>query len=188
MKSMFALAAVAVLGLSACDAPAPGLTIGPDAFARGDSLGVDMVSPRVSSRTTATTFDQYCGRFIGNPAGTRRAVQAAGYFLLGSGTDVGLEMWASDVGRPLVATGRQDGAEVCMVMVAEDRNLGSAVSSYVQQKHGSNATSMGSMQVGPDTAENVFIAPSQPPVIYFTLVQNQPPLGRIQAFAVATGQ
>lgn len=43
-------------------------------------------------------------------------------------------------------------------------------------------------QVGPDTAENVFIVPSQPPVIYFTLVQNQPPLGRIQAFAVATGQ
>jgi len=132
------------------------------------------------------TFDQFCAPFIGNPAGTRRAAQAAGYFLLGSGTDVGLEMWASEGGRPLVATGRENGAEVCMVLVAEDRNLDAAVASYIQQKHGSDALNMGSMQVGADTADSVFIVPSNPPVIYFTLVQDEPLIGRVHAFAVVT--
>ena len=186
MLKPLSICALALLTLSACETPAPGLTIGADALARGDTITAETIIPRVSSRTAVQTFENFCGRFLGNPAGTRRAVQGAGYFLLGSGTAQGLEMWASDSGRPLVATGREDGAEVCMVMIAEDPSLGPAAAAYVVQKHGPSAMSMGSMQFGGDTAENLYIVPNQPPIIYFTLIQNQPGLGRVQAFAVAT--
>lgn len=186
MKPMFTLAAIAALGLAACETPTPGLTVSPEALARSQAATANMVSPTVDTRTTLVTFDQFCARFPGNPEGTRRAVQADGYFLLGSGTADGLEMWATEDGRPLVATGNRDGAKVCMVLVSEDRNLGAAASSYVVQKHGTEAVSVGTMQFGTDTAENVFIIPQNPPVIYFTLVQDQPPLGRVQAFAVVT--
>lgn len=186
MYKAITFAAIAAFTLAACETPEPGLTISPEALARADSIDANMVSPRVSSRTAVVTFDQFCGRFPGNPTGTARAAQAAGYFPLATGTADGLDMWASEDGRPLVATGRRDGAEVCMVLVAEDPQLGAAASAYILQKHGDTAINMGSMQVGADTAKNVFVIPTEPPVIYFTLVQDQAPLGRVEAFAVVT--
>lgn len=186
MYKAIALATFAALGLAACDAPAPGLTISPEALARQDSLTASIVSPAVSPRDTVVAFDEFCGRFPANPAGTRRAAQAAGYFPLATGTADGLDMWASDTGRPLVATGRRDNTEVCMVLVAQNPGLGAAAARYIVQKHGTDALSMGSMQVGADTAENVYVVPTNPPVIYFTLVQDQPQVGRVEAFAVVT--
>lgn len=186
MNKSIIFAGLAALGLAACEAPAPGLTISPEALAQSDTLTAEVVSPRVTPAVAIQTFDQFCGRFPGNPAGTRRAVQSDGYFLLGSGTADGLEMWATSDGRPLVATGRRDGAEVCMILIAENSGLGAAASRYIVQKHGTDALSMGSMQVGADTAENVYIIPANPPVIYFTLLQVEPALGRVHAFAVVT--
>lgn len=184
IRPFFTLAAVAAL--AACTAPQAGFTVSPDALERADQISSDTLVPRVSSRTTIQAFEEFCGRYPANSAGTRRAAQSAGYFLLGTGTADGLEMWASDSGRPLVATGSRDGADVCMVMVKEDSSLGSAVASYVQSKHGEAATNMGQMQFGADTAEDLWLVPQQPPIIYFTLIQQQPGLGSVQAFAQVT--
>lgn len=187
MKTALTLAALAILGLSACEAPTQqGMTISPEAMARADTLSADVIVPRVNARDAITVFDAFCGRFAGNPAGTRRAVEANGYFLFVSGTAQGLQMYATDDGRPVVATGRQDGAEVCMVLMAENPNLGREAARYITAKHGDTAMSVGSMQVGAETAENVFIIPTNPPLIYFTLVQDQPGLGRVEAFAQVT--
>jgi len=182
-----ALSIVACLGLTACETSGPGtVTVAPGALARGDDITAATIAPSVSPSAAVSAFDTYCGRFRGNPSGTRSAVQSAGYFLLGTASRDGLEMWANDQGQPLVATGRRDGAEVCMVLFEEGQPLDSTIASYVQQKHGPSAASMGSMRFGADTAENLWIVPSDPPIIYFTLVQTQPGLGDVEAIAVVT--
>ncbi|WP_143831170.1 hypothetical protein [Octadecabacter temperatus] len=186
MFKNLALSALTLSTLAACETPAPGVTITPEALERVDSITAETVAPSVSPATAITTFDAFCGRFPANPAGTRAAVQANGYFLMATASFDGLEMWASENGAPLVALGNRDGAKVCMIMLKEGRDLSSAISNYVQQKHGGSAVNIGEMQFGADTAENVFVVPNAPPVIYFSLVQAQPGLGRVEAIATVT--
>ena len=187
MKNSLIFAAIATLGLSACETPATDtLTLNPEGIERVEQMGVDAIAPSVSPQVAVNTFSQYCGRFPANPRGTRNAVEAAGYVLFVSGSSDELDMFASPDGGPMVATGRRDGAEVCMVLMKEGRDLSSAVASYVTQKHGNTATRLGSMPTPEGTAENVWLVPGNPPLIYFTLVQEQMGIGRVEAFAQVT--
>lgn len=187
MRPLFTAAFVSLIALAACDAPAPGtMTVSEAGMARIEQAGLDAVAPAVTPQVAVNTFAQYCAPFPANPRGTRAAIERDGYQLFVSASTDGLDMFVSPDGGPVVGTGRRDGAEICMVMMKEGRDLSASVASFVRQAHGANALQLPAMQTPEGVAENVWVAQTTPPIIYFTLVQNQPGLGRIEAIAQVT--
>ena len=187
MLKRFALSTFAHAALAACEEPtSDAIMVSPEGLNRAAAVGAEVIAPDVAPQVAINTFANYCARFPANPRGTRNAVEGDGYVLFVSGTEQGLQMFASPDGQPMVATGRQDGAEVCMVLMKEGRDLSRAVESFVNAQHGGLATNIGDLQMPQGTAENVWIVPSDPPVIYFTLVQTQPGIGRVEAIATVT--
>ena len=187
MMKTFVYPCLALAALAACDAPtSESIVINPDGLERVEQLGAAAIAPSVTPQLAIQTFENYCGRFPANPGGTKRAVEAAGYTLFVSGSVDNLEMYASPDGSPMVATGSQDGAEVCMILMQEGRDLSQTIESYVRQKHGDAVFSMGSLEMPQGEAENVWAAQGGAPIIYFTLVQQQPGLGRVEAIAQVT--
>lgn len=182
------LAATALIALTACEQPTTGITVSPEGAARIQTLGVGAVAPEVSAQVAIQAFADFCGRFPANPNGTRRAVEAEGYVLLGTDGQLDLNMYSPADGRPLVATGNDGGAHVCMVMFAEGPSLDRAVRAYVRQRHGEAAQYVGEMTTETGTGENVWIAPGSgsKPIVYFSLAQNAPIIGRLDSIAMAT--
>ena len=181
-----AAALLALAALAACETTPPAtISMSEEGMQRAAAMPPEALVPDVSTQVTLQAFESYCRRFPANPAGTRRAALANGYFLLASMTRDGLEMYAKEGNNPLVATGSRDGADVCMVMVQRDPALGRAVGPFVQARY-PGAQPFGSMQFGGDTAENIWIVPNTPPVLFFTLVEDDPFMGPIEALAMVT--
>lgn len=180
------LAATALVALTACEAPTPGMTVTPDGIARVEEMGAAAIAPDVTPQVAIQAFADFCGRFPANPDGTRAAVEAEGYVLFVSGSELSLNMYAAPDGRPMVATGLQDGAQICMVMMREGASLDRALESFVRQRHGNAATSLGSMALPQGQAENIWAATSPSRIIYFTMVQTQPGIGTVDVIAQVT--
>lgn len=186
MTPRFLAALAATIGLTACEpVPTGGMTIPEGTVDRMATMDMNNIVPSVSTQAALQAFETYCGRYPANPQGTARAALANGYFLLGRMQRQNLEMYVSENGGPLVATGAEDGAEVCMIMVRENAALGPALDRYVQQRS-PEAINIGTMQIGADRAEHVSATMSTPPVLYFTMIQTDPTLGRVQALATVT--
>ncbi|MCF6445493.1 hypothetical protein [Nereida sp. MMG025] len=149
-----------------------------------DATPAQMV-PRLSASQLTSAFQQYCGKNIGNPAATERALRANGFILLGTMSGDGIKMFVTKDSRPMIGVGREAGGPaLCMTITQAGGDYGTALDRYVKSRHGNSVQRLQDINLGTETAENIWVTADNPPLIYLTIREQDATLGELYGFAV----